>query len=171
MDNLNATVTLFSGMHRNLGILSNVTLVSARVNANAMINSVGDGAYAVINAPGVEEVMHATSELDSWYFPLADISHMVAVPFTPNDRLARHFQMAGAVDQATVEFLVRAFKRGVGPAEFHRFKTEFLIKPIGGVPQKVLCADGCTNTIRLSAITDAERDVYRNSNQYADPVR
>lgn len=123
------------------------SLPAARVYANAVLQMSAATVAEIGPEDGPSEIMEREPHL-SPYFPLADIAAMPVLPHTPNARLARHFQMAGAVDQGTVEQLAYLMRSRVPRpvARAKRQTIEFLH--------------------RGSAITDAELDVYRNSNQY-----
>jgi hypothetical protein len=72
-------------------------------------------------------------------FPLADIRQR---RYASNPGLERHFQMAGAVDQDTVERLA------VGMRYTARTGRGWNTVRAGAI--RFLCADGCTNTLHLN---------------------
>jgi hypothetical protein len=123
------------------------SLPSARVYANIVLRMEVSGCSAAV----ITTADHAeVSDLDFVWAPLANIATMPAVPHTPGERLARHFQMAGAVDQARVERIARLWRSGSRAVTATRLGLKFLGREV----------------VTQSAISDAELDVYRNSNQY-----
>lgn len=105
------------------------SLSSARVYANAVLELAPyQCSVAEITTTDHAEVMRGD---DAWHpdfisFPLADLTRLPRIPHTPSDQLARHFQMAGAVDQACVERLTALWRAGRRKARVERFKVDFL---------------------------------------------
>jgi hypothetical protein len=101
------------------------SLPSARVYANSVLQMSEATVAEISLKDGPSEIMEREPHL-SRYFPLADIASMPRVPHTPNDRLARHFQMAGAVDQARAERLARLWRNGTRAVTATRLGLKFL---------------------------------------------
>jgi hypothetical protein len=109
------------------------SLPSARVYANIVLRMEVSGcSAAVITTADHAEVMRPVHALDFVWAPLADVENLPTLgDHYPLMRLARHFQMAGAVDQARVERLAVFMRAGKSVAEQEAFKIEFLDHHVG----------------------------------------
>lgn len=157
-----ATVEIFRNASQRLGVLSGVSLIQARINANSILESLGlIHAYAIIrDGDHVEKFRGNGLELptNDWLkFPLANICR------GGDRRLARHFQMAGAVDQARIERLVIFMCEAESIAAQEQFKIEFLDPEVASA--RVHQGREYRNT-NQGGVSDSELDAYRNSNQY-----
>jgi hypothetical protein len=118
------------------------SLPSARAYANIVLRMEVSGcSAAVITTADHAEVMRPVHALDFVWAPLADVENLPTLgDHYPLMRLARHFQMAGAVDQARVERLAVFMRAGKSIAEQEAFKIEFLDGDTTPQPDPIIAA-------------------------------